>query len=50
MSSSTRICPAEVDVLLGNPAKAKAKIGWEPTITLEECGMVDSDLVRIGAG
>jgi GDPmannose 4,6-dehydratase len=25
--------PAEVDILLGNPAKAKAKLGWEPTPT-----------------
>ncbi len=23
--------PAEVDILLGDPAKAKAKLGWEPT-------------------
>ena len=43
--------PAEVDVLLGNPAKAKAKLGWEPEITLEQMirEMVDADLVRIGA-
>lgn len=40
--------PAEVDVLLGNPAKAKAKLGWEPQITLQEmiCEMVDADLAR----
>jgi GDPmannose 4,6-dehydratase len=43
--------PAEVDVLLGNPAKAKAKLGWEPVITLEEMirEMVDADLVRHSA-
>jgi GDPmannose 4,6-dehydratase len=43
--------PAEVDVLLGNTAKAKAKFGWEPAISLEEmiCEMVDADLVRIAA-
>jgi GDPmannose 4,6-dehydratase len=41
--------PAEVDVLLGNPAKAKEKLGWEPTITLEEMiqEMVDADLKRL---
>jgi GDPmannose 4,6-dehydratase len=40
--------PAEVDVLLGDPAKAKAKLGWEPRITLEEmiAEMVEADLVR----
>jgi GDPmannose 4,6-dehydratase len=24
--------PAEVDLLLGNPAKAKAKLGWKPKV------------------
>lgn len=40
--------PAEVDVLLGDPAKAKAKLGWEPRISLEEmiAEMVEADLVR----
>lgn len=40
--------PAEVDVLLGDPAKAKAKLGWEPKISLDEMisEMVDADLVR----
>ncbi|TIV25254.1 MAG: GDP-mannose 4,6-dehydratase [Mesorhizobium sp.] len=40
--------PAEVEVLLGNPAKAKAKLGWEAKISLEEmiCEMVDADLER----
>ncbi len=28
--------PAEVETLLGNPAKAKEKLGWEPRITFEE--------------
>ncbi|EMF7364825.1 GDP-mannose 4,6-dehydratase [Vibrio vulnificus] len=38
--------PAEVETLLGDPSKAKAKLGWEPTITVEEmCAeMVASDL------
>jgi GDPmannose 4,6-dehydratase len=40
--------PAEVEILLGNPAKAKAKLGWEATISLEEMirEMVDADLAR----
>lgn len=41
--------PAEVDLLLGNPGKAKAKLGWEPKISLEEMirEMVDADLKRV---
>ncbi len=41
--------PAEVDILLGNPGKAKAKLGWEPKISLEEMirEMVDADLKRV---
>jgi len=44
--------PAEVEILLGNPAKAKAKLGWEATISLEEMirEMVDADLERHSAG
>jgi GDPmannose 4,6-dehydratase len=40
--------PAEVELLIGNPAKAKAKLGWEPTTTLEQlCQMmVAADLRR----
>jgi len=40
--------PAEVDLLIGDPAKAKAKLGWEPQTTLEQlCQMmVDADLRR----
>ncbi|RWL82723.1 MAG: GDP-mannose 4,6-dehydratase [Mesorhizobium sp.] len=43
--------PAEVEILLGNPAKAKAKLGWEATISLEEMirEMVDADLARHAA-
>ena len=38
--------PAEVETLLGNPAKAKQKLGWEPVITAQEmCAeMVHEDL------
>ncbi len=44
--------PAEVELLIGNPAKAKAKLGWEPKTTLEElCRlMVEADLRRNQAG
>jgi GDPmannose 4,6-dehydratase len=38
--------PAEVETLLGDPSKAKVKLGWEPEITVEEmCAeMVAEDL------
>ncbi len=44
--------PAEVELLIGNPAKAKEKLGWEPKTTLEQlCKMmVDEDLRRNKAG
>src|SRR5512139_738930 len=44
--------PAEVDLLIGNPAKARAKLGWEPRTTLEElCRMmVEADLRRNARG
>ena len=44
--------PAEVDLLIGDPAKAKKELGWEPKTTLEElCSMmVEADLRRNSAG
>lgn len=41
--------PAEVDVLLGDPAKAKANLGWEAEITLERlvAEMVSADIDRL---
>jgi GDPmannose 4,6-dehydratase len=38
--------PAEVDILIGDPAKARQKLGWEPSVTFEELVqlMVDEDL------
>jgi GDPmannose 4,6-dehydratase len=30
--------PTEVDLLIGNPAKAKLKLGWEPGTTFKELG------------
>ena len=28
--------PTEVELLIGDPAKAKAKLGWVPTTTVEQ--------------
>jgi GDPmannose 4,6-dehydratase len=44
--------PAEVDLLIGDAARAKAELGWEPRTTLEElCRMmVEADLRRNRAG
>lgn len=44
--------PAEVDLLIGNPARAKEKLGWEPKTTLEQlCAMmVKADLRRNAEG
>lgn len=44
--------PAEVELLIGDPAHAKAKLGWEPMTTLEQlCQMmVEADLRRNKAG
>lgn len=44
--------PAEVDLLIGNPEKAKQALGWEPKTTLEQlCQlMVDADLKRVQSG
>ena len=42
--------PAEVDLLIGDPTKAKKVLGWAPTTTFEELVhmMVDSDLELVG--
>ena len=41
--------PAEVDLLLGDPAKAKEKLGWTAKTSLEELinMMVDADIRRV---
>ncbi len=41
--------PTEVDQLLGDPAKAKEKLGWEPTVKFEELVdlMTDADWEEI---
>ena len=41
--------PAEVDLLVGDAAKAKARLGWEPSVRFAELVriMVDADLERV---
>ena len=41
--------PAEVETLLGDPAKAKTKLWWEPQVTFEQLVtmMVEEDIKRI---
>jgi GDPmannose 4,6-dehydratase len=40
--------PAEVEILLGDPTKAKEKLGWQATTGLEDMirEMVDADMAR----
>jgi GDPmannose 4,6-dehydratase len=42
--------PAEVELLIGDPTKAKTKLGWEPSVTFTELVhlMVDTDLHALG--
>jgi GDPmannose 4,6-dehydratase len=44
--------PAEVDHLIGDPAKAKKALGWEPTVDFRGLVqmMVDADVERLKAG
>jgi GDPmannose 4,6-dehydratase len=44
--------PAEVDILVGDPSKAKKKLGWTPKVGLEELVrmMVEADLQRVVEG
>jgi len=41
--------PAEVEHLIGNPEKARQKLGWEPTVDFTRLVqmMVDADLERL---
>ncbi len=43
--------PAEVDLLIGDPSKAKKVLGWEPKVTFEQMVemMVREDLKRLSA-
>ena len=40
--------PSEVDLLIGDPAKAKKQLGWEPSVRFKELVkiMIDADLVK----
>jgi GDPmannose 4,6-dehydratase len=42
--------PAEVELLIGDPTKAKQKLGWEPSVTFQELVylMVEADLKALG--
>lgn len=42
--------PAEVELLIGDPAKAQAKLGWQPSVTFPELValMVNADLQAVG--
>ena len=44
--------PAEVDLLVGDPAKAGAQLGWEPTVTFKGlvAMMVDADIAMLKNG
>ncbi|HEY3383380.1 MAG TPA: GDP-mannose 4,6-dehydratase [Vicinamibacterales bacterium] len=43
--------PAEVDHLIGDPTKARTKLGWKPTVDFKDLieMMVDADLKRLAA-
>lgn len=45
------IRPAEVDLLIGDPAKAKKHLGWTPKVSFEQMisMMVDSDIARLSS-
>jgi len=47
-TSNELLRPAEVDALRGDAAKARTRLGWQPTVTLEElvAEMVAADLAR----
>jgi GDPmannose 4,6-dehydratase len=44
--------PAEVDHLIGDPAKARKQLGWEPSVDFKGLVtmMVDADIARIKSG
>lgn len=43
--------PAEVDLLISNPSKARAVLGWEPSVSFRELVtmMVDADMERLNS-
>jgi GDPmannose 4,6-dehydratase len=44
--------PAEVDILIGNPAKAREKLGWEREVGFDALVqmMMEADLRRVAGG
>jgi len=42
--------PAEVDLLIGDPTKARDALGWKPEVSFEQlvCMMVDADIEALG--
>ena len=49
---SALLRPAEVDTLIGDPAKARTVLGWKPHVSFKELVqmMVDADVARLRAG
>ena len=43
------IRPAEVDLLVGDPTKARTRLGWKPKVAFAELihDMVEADLARL---
>ena len=43
--------PAEVDLLISDPSKARSVLGWEPSVSFKELVtmMVDADLERLSS-
>ena len=44
--------PAEVELLIGDPTKARQKLRWEPKVRFKQLieMMVDADLARVRKG
>ncbi|HEU5142243.1 MAG TPA: GDP-mannose 4,6-dehydratase, partial [Solirubrobacterales bacterium] len=44
--------PAEVDLLIADPTKAREQLGWEPSVDFEQLVklMVDADLALLREG
>jgi GDPmannose 4,6-dehydratase len=43
--------PAEVDLLISDPSKARVVLGWEPSVSFKELVvmMVDADMERLSS-
>ena len=46
------IRPADVDLLIGDPSKARRQLGWEPKVSFQELitNMVDADVELLSSG